>query len=277
MSAIIVALDARPCTEGPLSVARALADFEGATLHVVHVGERNPAAHALASRLGIASESLRGSVIHGDAGDAAHTMLALASRERAAAIVLCTLGAGDPAHRSLGACARTVLAEATCPVVLVRPEPLREAWTLEEVLLPHDGSPATTAAIRPAATIASQANAKLLALHVATPGTHPRGEPGALPVPRYVDQPQHEWPAWATEFLERLESSCTLDPARVRLFLGRGEPGAEVLRVANEQRADLVVLAWHGGLDVHHAAVFKKLLRHAPCPMMVLRVDGGAG
>ena len=29
-------------------------------------------------------------------------------------------------------------------------------------------------------------------------------QPGSLPAPRYIDQPQHEWPAWAGEFVERM-------------------------------------------------------------------------
>lgn len=272
--AIVTLLDGRECAQAALPVASALRDLEHATLHVVHAGDALRAtSRELLEPHGLDRASLRGCVvIHAASNDAPRTVLDLAARERADAIVLCTRGPSDPPGRSLGACARCVLAEATSPVVLVRPDGAIADWSLGEVLLPHDGTPTTSAAIRPAAAIARSADAKLLALHVATPGTRPRGEPGSLRVPRYLDQPQHEWPEWASEFIERIESSSALDRSRVRLFLGQGETGSEVLRVAEAEGADLIVLAWHGTLEPEHAQVFKALLRHAPCPMMVLRV-----
>ena len=275
---IVLLLDGTPCTPAALRVACTLRDLGAATLHVMHAAERSPPPRELIEQLGLDAASLRGCVIHDAAGDVSRAVLELAARERARAIVLCTTSASDAPRRSLGEHARGVLAEATVPVVLVRPDAVRPDWELREVLLPHDGTPATTQAIRPAATIARDARAKLLALHVATPGkarttaAPRRAEPGSLPVPRYVDQPQHEWPAWASEFLERLEATSPLDPGQVRLFLGQGETGSEVLRVAETEHADLIVLAWHGTLDPDHAQVFKALLRHAPCPLMVLRV-----
>lgn len=273
MSAIVTLLDGPDCARSVLPVASVLRDVQRGRLHVVNVGEESTPPKELFERHGLDPRGLGGCVVtHCASADVAHTLLALAAREGGAPIVMCTRGASDAPERSFGEHARGVLGEANVPVVLVRPGGVKVDWALEEVLLPHDGSPATTAAIRPAAELAQRAEAKLLALHVATPGTRPVAEPGSIPVPRYVDQPQHEWPSWAGEFLERLGSTSTLDPARVRLFLGQGEAGAEVLRVANAEGADLIVLAWHGTLDEEHAKVFKALLRHAPCPMMVLRV-----
>lgn len=275
---IVVLLDGAECTPAALRVACTLRDISGSALHVVHAAERSAPPRELIEQLGLDAASLRGCVVHGAAGDVAREVLALATRKNAKAIVLCTKSASDAPRRSLGENARGVLAEAEVPVVLVRPDLVPPDWRLSEVLLPHDGTPATTQAIRPAAMIARDANAKLLALHVATPGKGAeaamarRAEPGSLPVPRYVDQPQHEWPEWAGEFLERLEATSALDPGQVRLFLGQGETGSEVLRVAEREGADLVVLAWHGTLDPDHATVFKALLRRAPCPLMILRV-----
>lgn len=188
-------------------------------------------------------------------------------------IVTTTRDARDPPHVALGLAARGVLSRARCPVVLVRPEQGEEPWRLDELLVPHDGTPATTAALCPAAELARTIGARLFALHVAAPGARRPEEPGSLQVPHYVDQPQHEWPAWAGEFVERLRSQCPIDLAKVRFLLGHGEPAAEILRVAEESSVDLIVLAWHGTLEAEHARIFKALLLRAPCPMMVLRVD----
>lgn len=191
-------------------------------------------------------------------------------------IVTSTRDARDPPRVALGLAARGVLSRARCPVVLVRPERGTGPWSLDELLVPHDGTPATTAALCPAAELARSIGARLFALHVAAPGAPRHEEPGSLQVPHYVDQPQHEWPAWAGEFVERLRSQCPIDLAQVRFFLGHGEPATEILRIAEEQGVDLIVLAWHGTLEAEHARIFKTLLHRAPCPMMVLRVDAEA-
>ncbi len=275
---VVLLLDGAECTPAALRVACALRDISRSTLHILHAAEHAPPPRELIAQLGLDAASLRGCVIHDVAGDVPRAVLALAARERARAIVLCTTSAADDPRRSLGEHARGVLAEARVPVVLVRPDAVGPEWELREVLLPHDGTPATSQAIRPAAQIARDAHAKLLALHVATPGKDApraaarRAEPGSLPVPRYVDQPHHEWPEWASEFLERVEAAAPLDPGQLRLFLGQGETGSEVLRRAETEKADLIVLAWHGTLDPDHAQVFKALLRRAPCPLMILRV-----
>lgn len=272
MSAIVTLLDGREESQGILSVATALRDLEGARLHIVSVGESTTTPE-LFERHGYDADAVAGCVVTHCAApqNVVRTVLELVAREPSSTVVLPTVGPSDAAHRSLGGYARGIMAEIDRPVVLVRPGGVSAGWKLGEVLLPHDSTPSTTAAIGPAAAMAEKADAKLLALHVATPGSR-AGEPGSIPIPRYMDQPQHEWPEWASEFLERLESVSRLDPERVRLFLGRGETGEEVLRVATAEGADLIVLAWHGTLGPDHARVFKTLLRRTPCPLLVLRV-----
>jgi nucleotide-binding universal stress UspA family protein len=54
--------------------------------------------------------------------------------------------------------------------------------------------------------------------------------------------------------------------------LGRGEPAAEILRVAREQSADLIVLAWKGNWAPEHAATLKAVVREAPCPLVVVHI-----
>ena len=58
----------------------------------------------------------------------------------------------------------------------------------------HGGTVATPALGR------ERGRAELLVVHVTDVRAAP-AEPGSLTTPRYVDQPQHEWPAWASEFI----------------------------------------------------------------------------
>jgi len=170
----------------------------------------------------------------------------------------------------LGNTATNVLRHAPCPVVLVPPGHGLSAWHLHHVLVPHDGTPTTSAALRPAAELAERASAELLVAHVTDIGAAP-AEAGSLTTPRYVDQPQHEWPAWTSEFVKRLACVCPLGHLHVRLVLARGNPAAEIVRLAKKQSTDLVVLVWRGKWEVPHATTLKAILHKARCPIMVLR------
>ena len=138
------------------------------------------------------------------------------------------------------------------------------------ILVPHDGTPSTSAALQPAAELAKRGRAELLVLHVADTRAAP-AELGSLTTPRYVDQPQHEWPAWSSEFVKRLASACPLGDLHVRLLLAHGNTAAEILRLSEKQSTDLIVLAWRGIWEAPRAATLKDILREALCPVMVVR------
>jgi nucleotide-binding universal stress UspA family protein len=256
-----------------LPVAKQLAEVEHATVHLIHVGrEVSPPVEVL-ERIGLSAAELRGSVFHHKIGDASLAIAQTASELQATAIVMCTHTA-TAIMKTVGTTALAVLERARCPIVLVRPDRGIEPWVLRHVLLPHDGTPTTSAALHPAADLTRKAGAELVVLHVAGPGVTGEAERGSLPPPRYTDQPQHEWPAWAGEFLERLSCVCPLDEIRVRMALGHGASGDEVVRFATEHASDLVVLAWRGHWEGTRATTAKTIIRHAPCPVMVVRAGG---
>lgn len=272
---VIVTLDGSTHALVALPVAKALADLEGATLHVVHVAEPILPPAELLNKLGLSPDQLRGSVIDQATGTPAAAIVGLAREWQSALIVMCThTGAAVLRGAALGSVAEGVLREAPCPVVLVRPERGPQPWTVRRVLLPHDGTPTSAAAIGPAADLAHRAGAELQVLHVASPGGALPIEPGTLTGPRYLDQPQHEWPAWAREFQERLRGLGHIPTImRLRLSLTRGEPGAEISHCAVTRSADLIVLAWRGNLEQERAATLKAVIQAAPCPVLVLRAE----
>jgi nucleotide-binding universal stress UspA family protein len=186
---------------------------------------------------------------------------------------MCPRTGEDEPERTFGHVARDVLRRAPCPVVLVPPRCGREAWALRRLLFPHDGTPTTAAAVAPAADLAARAGAELLVLHVATAGAARPCEAGTLVTPRYVDQPQHEWPAWGHEFVERLRGIGRLARgARIRLALAQGEPGPSIVDYATRDECDLIALAWRGGLEPGRARELCRVIRDAGCPAIVFRV-----
>lgn len=275
---ILVPLDGTTHTLAALPVARALAKIYETTVLAVHVTEEPVPAPDLAHRLGLEREELRGVVVDLRSGDPAEGILSAARAQSLAAVVMCAHTGVRRPIGILGPTAERVLREAPCPVVIVRPALELATWSLKRVLLPHDGTPTTNAVIGPAIELTQRAGGCLYVLHVATPGISAEREPGSLAPPRYLDQPQHEWPAWAGEFLERLGCACPekpMDTSQLRISLARGDPGTEIVRFAAENASDLVVLAWQAALDPDRAQAVQIVLRDAPCPVMVLRTDLG--
>ena len=269
-AALVVPLDASEQALAAVPVARRLAQLQGGTLHFVHRAPESELADVL-NKLGLSADEMRGSIMDAQAGEPAAGILRTA-RDSCAALIVMTMQRALPAgEKPLGSTALAVLEGAPCPIVLVRPDRGITPWALHRVLLPHDGTPTTSAAIPPAAKVAATAGAELEVLHVAAPGSRPSQEQGSLMPPRYVDQPQHEWPAWAGEFLERLGGACELGSLKVHMSLGTGAPGDEVLRLAAEHASDLIVLAWRGAWEGERAATVKAVLGGAPCPVMIVR------
>ncbi|HEX5831315.1 MAG TPA: universal stress protein [Gemmatimonadaceae bacterium] len=271
---ILVPLDGTAEAAVALPVARTLGEVYGATLQIVHIGSTTLTPSALAEKLGLTPEELRGVVIDQVAGRPATRIVQLANERGSRFIVLCTQAIADRPSGALGHVAQEVICETSSPVVLVPPERGMAPWRLREVLMPHDGTPATAVALAPAAQLAAHAQARLIVLHVAAPGTAPPAEPGTMGAPRYVDQPQHEWSTWADEFLERLVALCGCTPAVTpQVVLCTGDPGAEVVRVARERGSDLIVLAWRGHPEEGRGETVKTVVRGAPCPVCVVRVE----
>jgi nucleotide-binding universal stress UspA family protein len=186
-------------------------------------------------------------------------------------IVMCPQIRTDIPSRALGSVAAAVLCTAQCPVVLVPPARGRKHWALRQLLVPHDGTPTSAATMGPATNFASLAAAELLVLHVATPGTERPTEPGTLISPRYVDQPQHEWPAWAQEFLDRLRAvGEARHEVEIRLAVAQGEAGSAIVDFA--QKSDLIVLGWRGALDPDRARTMRRVIRDTGCPVLVFRL-----
>ncbi len=268
---VFLLLDGSRTSAAAMPVAHALAQASGVALHVVHAGDRPEPPLELLQKLGLSGRALGHVVVDELIGEPIAAILEHVGATPGAVIVQTVCGEKRAATGRAGHVTRAVLSAAPCPVILVRPGTVASGWSMRRVLLPHDGSAQTAAALTPAVELAQRAQAELLVLHVATLA----GEPG-LPVPCYLDQPQHEWPEWSREFMERMDLFCLLpQQLRPRLFLSHGDPGAEILRFAAERRVDLIGLGWSGALVGTHGEVVKELLDRAPCPVLFSRIEHG--
>jgi nucleotide-binding universal stress UspA family protein len=124
-------------------------------------------------------------------------------------------------------------------------------------------------AFQAACELARNYGARLIVLHVlhTAESPRPRGDGrqgGSCWSGNDRDSPQKE--------LYRLKSP---DPAvRLEHRLREGSPAAEILRTADEDRCDLIVMGMHGrtGLDrVRMGSVVEEVLRRARCPVLAVR------
>lgn len=271
---ILVPLDGSAHALAAVPVARALCEITGASLRILHVCSGLPLPPTqLIESLGLQDWSLPRSSIEARIGHPAAGVVEEAHALTVGTIVMCTHTAPHRPPTILGRTALDVLQAAPCPVVLVPPELATEHWGVRRIVLPYDGSPVSHAAIGPAARLAHDAGAELLVLQVGESGACAPVEPGSISMPLYVDQPQHEWPSWTGELLERLASQCPQCEFRAHLHVRGGEAGPEIVRLAAEHTADLIVLAWKGDWSGAHSATLKTVIRDAPCPVMVVRAE----
>ena len=222
--------------------------------------------------LEIEPDALTGMVLDVQVGDVAEC-IAASTRSPAVAFLVPSAEREGTDPCGIGAVAAHALQRAGSGVIIVRPGYVPRR--LARILVPLDGTPSMAAAIAPAGELARLTGATLDIVMVGQiERTPPRPvEVGAMTMPQYIDQPQHEWPAFSQEFIERFLLSIGHCPRGVptRFFLRVGDPGGEILRAANDLDTDLIALAWHGGCEGEHGVVFRRVLRDAGLPVLVLR------
>jgi nucleotide-binding universal stress UspA family protein len=257
-----------------LPVARGLAQLTDSTIHVVHVSPDSVPSKAMCEKLKLTFEQLSDCVLDQRTGFPATAIIQEAERWGSALIVMCPY-TGAKSEGGLGSVAHTILANTPCPIVLVPPGRGQRPWSLRRLLVPHDGTPTSAVVISPMADLGRRAHADVTVLHVTTAAAAPSEEAGAFAAPRYLDQPQHEWPAWQREFLHRAGARGTLPPeVRLRTVFCTDSIGEAIMRFAFEHDMDLIALAWRRRLDPERARTMRSVIQHTRCPAMIFPIRG---
>ncbi|APR83788.1 Hypothetical protein A7982_09137 [Minicystis rosea] len=267
---MLVALPPQSPPHGVIEAGRVVAGALTAALHGVLVWPTAISPAEVPRLLRVDPELLAGMVIDVAVGDPAERLHALTSTHPVAFLVLVAeeegrdlCGLGDVASRTLAA--------TNTGVIVLRPH--TTLAPVKRILVPLDGTPSTAAALAPAGELAQRLDAGLDLVLVEDLAAPPPTESGAMAPPQYVDQPQHEWPAFSSEFLQRFLGSIAHVPSGVptRFFLGAGRPADEILRFAKELDTDLIALVWHGGCSAEHGLCFRDVVRGTRRPVLVLR------
>jgi nucleotide-binding universal stress UspA family protein len=148
---------------------------------------------------------------------------------------------------------------------------------IHTIMHPTDFSAQSGCALRLACSLARDYGAHLIILHVAD-------EPPIASAEGIMIPPTGDFMAEARADLEQLE----LPDAHIRAErrLERGDPVREILHVADDVRADLIVMGTHGRTGLARllmGSVAEQVVRQASCPVLTLKtpvpeeVTAGAG
>ncbi|MBX7157194.1 MAG: universal stress protein [Verrucomicrobiae bacterium] len=136
-----------------------------------------------------------------------------------------------------------------------------------KILVPLDFSPTSQKALNRAIALAQQSKASLILIHVVT-FTMVAGAEQFTAIDWY-QRLQDE----AKKSLKKIQNKI---PASVRseIILDTGNPFDLICRAAKKKNADLIVISTHGFSGLKHVllgSTAERVIRHAPCPVLVVR------
>jgi nucleotide-binding universal stress UspA family protein len=144
-----------------------------------------------------------------------------------------------------------------------------------KVLIATDGSEiAIDAARRTQDVLAPASEVILLCVYSDVPGDDAGGFEGSVETPEEMERDWEQLQADAHAALERTAEVLAAQGS-VERRVDVGDAGATICAVAEREKADVIVVGSHGrgllGRIVHLGSVSEYVMRHAPCPVLVVR------
>jgi len=134
------------------------------------------------------------------------------------------------------------------------------------IVHPTDFSEQSQAAFGLACSLARDYGARLIVLHVVSAPTFVYGE-------GYLPPAEEELVTLARQQLSQIHAPE--ENVRVELLLEQGDVAREILRVAQETGADLIVMGTHGRTGLSRllmGSVAEMVMRKALCPVLTVRL-----
>lgn len=145
-------------------------------------------------------------------------------------------------------------------------------FSLKHILVPVDFSQCSLKALRYAVAFARQFKASITLLYVVQQYYLPGDFTGGLDYAAL----EQEIETNAAGELEAIAARHVGRKTPWKVLLRMGRPVDQITRVADELNVDLIILATHGHTGIKHAVLgstAENVVRHAPCPVLTVRVD----
>jgi nucleotide-binding universal stress UspA family protein len=144
---------------------------------------------------------------------------------------------------------------------------------LQRILCPTDFSEPAKKALKTAIELAQHFSAQLLLVHVVPPVPVPY-QPMVSPAPTFdVTTYLQELTDTSKTTLQNFANTHVPQELPITLTVAAGDPAYEILRLAQELEADLIVIATHGYGGWRRflfGSVAEKVVRQAECPVLVV-------
>ena len=178
-----------------------------------------------------------------------------AEENRYSAVVISTVGLGQCSPHLLGRTAERVVRLCRAPVITLRPREATSPWKVDTILCPTDFSEYANYAIPYAASLARRYKAKIILLHT-TDLTVQHPELLLEKFPALGDYHEHG------------------DTIPVEKLVGRDvEPENSIVRIAEENQVDLIVMGTHGARGMRRVQIgntTEEVVRRTSVPVLTV-------
>jgi universal stress protein A len=142
--------------------------------------------------------------------------------------------------------------------------------TAQRFLVPVDFSEDANQAVKYATDLASKLGARMTLLHVIQLLPFGSGDMGVTVPYTYTQDLEAEITSRMQVYLERV----TAAGLEGEIAVAHGVPFQEILETAKAQQVNLIIMGTHGRTGLQHVlmgSVAEKVVRLAPCPVLVVR------
>jgi universal stress protein A len=142
-----------------------------------------------------------------------------------------------------------------------------------KILAPTDFSDPSYGALKSANELALHFGSKLYVVHVVPliPVTPTTTDPAAFNIPLYQQGLQISYEKLLNEVVDKwVSNKLSVQPKVLH-----GDAAHEIVRIADEEKIDLIVISTHGETGLSHlifGSVAEKVVRLAPCPVLTTRI-----
>lgn len=144
---------------------------------------------------------------------------------------------------------------------------------LKKVLCPIDFSEHSLKALPNAVELAKKFGAELHVVNVIAPFPVLPATPH--PIGFNVQVYEDELADNSMENLKEVTEKHVPDDVKAEYKILKGDPSSEIIEYSDENNIDLIILTTHGSGALRHlifGSVAEKILRHANCPVLTIRV-----
>ena len=250
---VIAALDETAAARPVLETALRMGELTGAAVEAVHVSEGPQVTPEwLAERSEVPFHVLKGQVVQ-----------ALLTAIEEPQVIAAVLGARAPTggRRPVGRTTMRVLQSAGKPVVVVPPEVVAPS-ALKRLLIPLEGTEASSRAMLEGLSPLLGSKVELVVLHVFTEDTFPP----------MLNHGGYDLETLGEEFITRhIAKLRSLHVTHIELRTGH--VGTKVTEVTGGQVVDLVVLSWSQDSSAGHALVVHDVLGTSVVPVLIIPIE----